>query len=180
MMPQIRPATADDVAALAHVHATAWQWAYRDQMPDEFLDGISVARQMEIWQTSLAAEQDRTLVADTSEGVVGFVSVGLMRTGPHESRATDAIADGPITAELYAIYLLEDWAGRGVGTSLMHAGEQAMRDLGASRAVLWVLASNSTTHRFYEARGWGADGETTTYEIGGEQLPVVRYSKHLQ
>ena len=61
----------------------------------------------------------------------------------------------------------------------MAAGEDAMRGLGADRAVLWVLESNTKTHRFYEVGGWLADGETSTYAIAEEALPVVRFSKEL-
>jgi GNAT superfamily N-acetyltransferase len=145
-------------------------------MPDDFLDAISAKERRKMWKTSLASTQVRTSVAVAGRELVGFVSVGLRRIGPHE-----APSDPPLstTGELYSIYLVEEWVGHGVGRALMQAGETAMRDLGASFAILWVLGSNTTSHRFYEACGWRRDGATTTYDIGGATLPVIRFGRDL-
>ena len=126
---------------------------------------------------TISDESQRTLVAELGGSIVGFVTVGRIRRGPHGVPG-DAAQTGT-RAELYAIYLLESHVGLGIGRALMRAGEGAMRDLGADHAVLWVLRSNTNTHRFYEACGWHADGEATTYRIGDEDLPVVRYAREL-
>ena len=38
----IREATPDDARAIAEVHVASWRWAYRGDLPAEFLDGLSV------------------------------------------------------------------------------------------------------------------------------------------
>ena len=38
----IRDATPSDSRAIAEVHVASWRWAYRDDLPAEFLDGQSV------------------------------------------------------------------------------------------------------------------------------------------
>jgi GNAT superfamily N-acetyltransferase len=173
----VRTAESVDAAQIARVHTAAWRWAYRGQMPDTFLDNLSAERRIGVWETSIKASDEAVLVAEIDSGLVGFVSVGLRRDAPHGEvvGATDAAE-----AELYAIYLLEAWTGCGLGRRLMTAGEEAMRALGAKRAFLWVLASNTATHRFYEAAGWHQDGNTATYDIGGEGLEVLRYTKDLE
>ena len=38
----VRDATVDDARAIAEVHVASWRWAYRGQLPDDLLDGLSV------------------------------------------------------------------------------------------------------------------------------------------
>ncbi|MGH3928665.1 MAG: hypothetical protein ACRDTF_01645 [Pseudonocardiaceae bacterium] len=45
----IRHGTADDVARLAEVHVASWQAAYPDQLPDEYLQGLSVTDRTRSW-----------------------------------------------------------------------------------------------------------------------------------
>ncbi len=37
----IRQAALDDMSAIAEAHVRSWQWAYRGQLSDNFLDGLS-------------------------------------------------------------------------------------------------------------------------------------------
>ena len=38
---QVRPAEAKDALQIAKVHVGTWQFAYRGQMPDSFLNSLS-------------------------------------------------------------------------------------------------------------------------------------------
>jgi GNAT superfamily N-acetyltransferase len=60
--------------------------------------------------------------------------------------------------ELYRLYVCESAWGTGVGEELHAAALDALRELGASSASLWCLAENARARRFYEGRGWRADG----------------------
>ena len=180
MNPVIRRATEADAAAIASVQVAAWQWAYRGQMPDAYLDGLSVADIEAQWRTaSIEVARYATHVAELGGNVVGFVSVGLPRVELHGDAPDPDLAADTSTAELYSIYLLQEYLGLGIGQALMRTGEQAMRDIGAGKAILWVLESNVATHRFYESCGWSPDGGTAIHELGGEQLAVVRFTKRL-
>ena len=97
---------------------------------------------------------------------VGFVAVGLSR---------DSGGDG----ELYAIYVLPEQWGTGVGRALIEAGEERLRELGHGHASLWVLEANPRARRFYEAAGWSTDGTTRPIEIFGILVPEIRYEKRL-
>lgn len=45
----VRPATHADVPAIAESHVSAWRVAFRGQVPDAFLDGLSVQRRVDAW-----------------------------------------------------------------------------------------------------------------------------------
>jgi ribosomal protein S18 acetylase RimI-like enzyme len=166
----IREAAPTDARAIADVHVASWRWAYRGQLSDDLLDGLSVEEREAMWRRGLERDDvPRTFVAERDGAVVGFVSVG-----PPED------AGAPVgTGELYAIYLLEDAAGLGVGRALFATGEQALRDAGYERAFLWVLASNERARRFYERAGWTWDGTTSEHRIDCANHAVVRYVRDL-
>ena len=135
-------------------------------MADSVLDGLSADEGVEGWRRGLA-RQDRWTWIAACDGV----SCGFAATGP----ATDAAA-GPGTAEVYAVYLEPERVGSGVGRELFETAVRNLRDVGFSRALLWVLDSNERARRFYEAAGWTADGAVKDEEWYGHVIREVRYS----
>jgi ribosomal protein S18 acetylase RimI-like enzyme len=166
---QIRPATLDDARALAEIHVRSWQWAYRGQLPDDYLDRMSdtLDRRVERRQADLAnlPPDERWWVAEQAGQVVGFAI-----TQP--SRDSDA---PPLTAEVALIYLLPEAAGKGVGRALFAHAVADLQERCYQWATLWVLESNVRARRFYEAAGWSADGASKTEEWPGVVLHEVRY-----
>jgi ribosomal protein S18 acetylase RimI-like enzyme len=163
----IRAAELKDALALAEVHVRVWQHAYRGQLPDEFLDQMSVERRAAQWQVWLQRPLAGTSVSVATEAdkIVGFCWVG-------RSRDSDA-GDG--TGELLAIYVLPRFQGRGVGKSLMLEGLLHLKLAGFHRVTLWVLDTNSAARSFYERCGWTADGSRKTEDLGSMKITEVRY-----
>ena len=165
----IRRATTADAAAIAGLHVAAWRWAYRGLLPDEYLDGMaaSIPRRAARWRERLSHPdpEERTWLVEREGGLAGFAG-----TGP----ARDGDAD-PGSAELYAIYLAEPEAGRGLGRELLAHALDDLRRRGYAAATLWVLAGNARARRFYEAFGWRPDGATKTEEGPGLVLEEIRY-----
>jgi GNAT superfamily N-acetyltransferase len=157
----IRPGTAEDAAAVAGVQIASWQEAYKHLFTEEQLAAISLPDRIEFWR------RFPPTVAEVEGEVVGFVTVGTAHDDPD--------ADG----ELYAIYVLPDHWGTGVGRALMESGEARLQELGHSRVILWVWEDNPRARRFYEAAGWTADGLAKDAEFWGMSGRVVRYAKTL-
>jgi ribosomal protein S18 acetylase RimI-like enzyme len=88
-------------------------------------------------------------------------------------RDEDAIVT---TGELYAIYVAPQAMNQGLGSALMMVGKEQLIAHGFTRATLWVLESNQRARRFYESKGWAADGVTRSAEVGGVTLPEIRYA----
>lgn len=70
-MPQttIRLAVPDDAAGIATVHVKTWQFAYKGQIPNSYLDSLSVEKRTETWRTQLETPKEgvHTLVAQVDE-----------------------------------------------------------------------------------------------------------------
>ena len=166
----IREATSDDARAIAEVHMASWRWAYRGDLPAEFLDGLTVDDREREWREWLAPEQGAgTLVALEGGVIVGFCSFGPSRDGDADER----------TAEVRTIYLREEVAGRGIGRDLFASANDRLHDLGYRRATLWVMASNERSRRFYERSGWSWDGTTSSHRFDCANVPIVRYATDL-
>lgn len=163
----IREATVSDAEGIAQIHVTSWQSAYRGQIPDTYLDSLSVEKRTALWKQILGEKQStgRVLVAEEEGQLTGFMSVGPS----HEKDTT------PEVGKLHAIYLAPSRMGQGIGTALMEAGLTALRDMGFAEAILWVLTSNEKARRFYEKHGWSADGHTLIDETEERALHESRY-----
>jgi RimJ/RimL family protein N-acetyltransferase len=173
MTTEIRPATLDDVAAIASIHVQSWQGAYRGMMPQEHLDQLDVVRRERRWTRALTStdpSESAPLVAIADEQAVGFASIGPTR---------DPDADPARTGEVRAIYLLPQAWGQGFGRRLMTAALAQLADLGYQAATLWVLKENARARRFYEAAGFTADGAEQTEDIAGSPIAEVRYRRDL-
>jgi hypothetical protein len=54
---QVRAAAHGDERGIAQVHVRTWQTAYKGQIPDEFLDGLSVQHRTEAWRQTIAESE---------------------------------------------------------------------------------------------------------------------------
>lgn len=77
---------------------------------------------------------------------------------------------------LNGLYVRPEAWGTGVAARLH---DRALAALGPGRARLWVLEENRRARRFYERRGWAADG--TTRPVPYPPFPVdVGYSLEIR
>ncbi len=164
----IRRAIPKDAPEIAALHIRSWQWTYRGQIPDAYLDGLprTIDHRTAQWQEALGngAREECEWVADREGILIGFASAGPGRDGLPAS-----------TGEVYAIYVDPDVAGTGVGWLLFTRTVEELRERGYDVATLWVLESNQRARRFYERAGWSADGATKVEQREGFVLREVRY-----
>jgi ribosomal protein S18 acetylase RimI-like enzyme len=140
--------------------------AYRGQLPDELLDELSVETDTVRFADHLGhlAPERRVWVAEEDGEVIGFAS-----TGP--SRDEDAIE----AAEVYAIYVLPDRCGHGIGRALLDHAMEDLRQRGYREVLLWTLTTNVPAQRFYERQGWRTDGTTKLDRLDRFALNETRY-----
>ncbi len=166
---RVRRAVESDAGQIVSIQVRGWQWAYRGQVPDSYLDGMDNEREKrEARRRERLAIQDgeeRTWVAERGERILGFAV-----TGP--SRDEDASA---AIAELFAIYVDPHTARQGIGNRLLAQAVDDLRRRGNQGATLWVLAGNDRARRFYEHNGWTADGVTKVESRWDFDLHEVRY-----
>jgi GNAT superfamily N-acetyltransferase len=167
----IRTAQVSDAAAIGLIHVRSWQTAYQGLMPQAYLNDLDPVRRAAHWASRLGDAPrpgHAVLVADVDGTVTGFASLGPSR---------DDDAHG--AAELYAIYLLPDCYGQGLGRDLMTASLQTAHRAGFTEATLWVLDTNERARRFYAAEGWTLDTMTRQDDSHGFPIDEVRYRRCL-
>jgi RimJ/RimL family protein N-acetyltransferase len=173
----IRDAAPDDADAIAQVHVSSWRWAYDGLLPASVLEGLSVDERATMWRQAVADPDPaaRVFVAedatdDAGRRLLGFASVGS---------TTDE--DAPAgTGELFAIYLVREIAGVGLGAELLGRAVEALRSAGLGRGTLWVLETNERARRFYERHGWAFDGTRSEHRFECGNRPIVRYARDLE
>jgi ribosomal protein S18 acetylase RimI-like enzyme len=162
-MESIRAAQLDDAAGIARVHVDSWRTTYKGIIPGEFLATLSYARQEQSWQQILNDPAQVTFVAvDEAGTIVGFVNGGPEREG-----------DPAYQGELYAIYVLQEAQGHGLGRRLVKELTRLLAERHFESMMLWVLASNPAC-RFYEALG-GQVIKQKQHQIGGASYDELAY-----
>jgi GNAT superfamily N-acetyltransferase len=158
----IRHAIPDDAATLGHIHVATWRTTYTGLMPQHILDGLSEETSTARWSARLADGLTTALVAEVAGQVVGFAHGAAERTGDYP----------PYDAEIYSLYILKEFQGRGLGRQLVVAlaRELAPRFNGL---LIWVIKGNPA-QRFYEALGGTLIAEKS-FELQGATLEERGY-----
>lgn len=141
--------TDSEIKEKAFVHWRSWHDAYRGIVDDSYLDKLTLEKCEEMayrWTENM-------IVAKDGDRVVGFAGYGASR---------DDDLDG--AGEVFAIYILPDYYGKGVGYRLMKEAVARLED--HRRIAVWVLKENERAIRFYERFGYRFDGREETVTLG--------------
>ncbi len=163
----IREATIADAESIAQVHVASWQTTYRGLIPDGYLEQLqqNIPSRIERWRQILTDVSPGTInyiAEDNVSGIVGFISGGPVRSKQER-----------YTAELYAIYLLENYQKRGIGRSLFVNAVEYFLQNDHTGLLVWVLKDNPA-EKFYAAMG-GQPALEKQEEIGGAMLTEIGY-----
>lgn len=148
------------------MHVNTWRVAYRDVVPDAYLDGLSYDESERLWQDVITAGVGSVFVAEDEGEIVGFAS------GSPRERFSRDLAE--YEGELKTVYVLPFHQGAGAGRELVGAVVQHFVERGVSSMLLWVFAENRSARRFYESLG-GVLVAENGFELGGTWLPEVAY-----
>lgn len=171
---QPRPARLSDAGAIGAVQVASWQTTYRGIVPQDYLDSMTVEDHAERWAHLLARPgileltfvvEERGRERDRErDRVVGFATGGPEREG-----------DRRFLGELYAIYLLQENQGQGLGRALVESVSAALLRRGLSSMLVWVLRENWGARHFYERLGAVYLREHELDFGAGFSLPEVSY-----
>lgn len=170
----LRPAGPGDGAAIAAVQRRAWRDGYRGLLSDAFLDDLDFGYLGAYWTgraTVRPTPRHRLLVAGPRGEVHGVVDAG-----PTRDDDAPIGPDGlPLTGEVRSLYVDPSAQGGGLGAVLLDAATDELVAQGSAEVVLWVVEGNTRARRFYERRGWAADGARKVTPVADETLVEVRY-----
>jgi len=141
----LREAVIDDASDIAAIHVRAWQQTYTGFVPQSYLDGLSIQERTERWRSNLQnrrSNHSHVVLAFDNKMPVGFIAYG---PGRDPGRGVDA--------EIYAVYVLQQFCGSGFGHALFDLARQHFRESGFDTAYLWVMDTNSAALEAY--RRWG-------------------------
>jgi GNAT superfamily N-acetyltransferase len=137
-----REATVEDAAAVANVHVKSWKESFIGIVPDSFMKKLTVEKRTKAFRERFSDPSYKMYVAELPTGeVVGFVDVGDPRQEV-----------GQYDAELYAIYLLRNFQGKGIGARLFRCVTEFLKSTG--KRSLYLMALEASPYRpFYEKMG---------------------------
>jgi len=163
---RVRPAELGDAHAVAAIHVAAWRAAYRDIVPDDYLNALSVESRELIWRQAIEKGLPEVWVAVDDTSMLGWVAFGQCRD-PDKSTSV---------GEVWAIYVAPAHWSRGVGRALWQAARTRFEERDFKEATLWVLRANARALRFYRAAGFFPDERTIRKtRVGGATLEEIRY-----
>jgi len=162
----IRESTEKDAEGIAKVHVTTWQSTYSDMADEEFLDNLKWEDRVEGWSDTLKNPKENVVnyVACSPEKVIGFLSGGKIRQ-----------PKGDYDAELYAIYMLPEYQGKGIGKMLMLKFVEWLVVNGFDSLLVWVAEENKYK-KFYSTIGGDLSPYTDQHKIGKTKHKIVAYT----
>ena len=148
--------TDEEIKGKAYVHWKSWHEAYTGIVSQEYLDKLTLEKCEKI----AFSWPDNIIVAKENGNVIGFVCYG------------DRGEEAPDVGEIFALYVLADYYGKGVGRKLMDIGLEQIKHF--SQVRLWVLKENRRAIRFYEKCGFQPDGtEMTSPNISATEIRMT-------
>lgn len=159
----IRKATYDDIKCMAKVNVESWRTTYKNIVPDTYLDTMSYKKREKSFQKALDDNQTIVYVAE-NEKVIGYIIGG-------KNRDKEEFPD--YDGELYALYILKEFHGKGVGKELVSKLFYELKEKGVQNVMVKVLKENSAK-LFYQRLG-AAYIDVTSFEISNSKLAEEVY-----
>jgi GNAT superfamily N-acetyltransferase len=160
--PILRPATPDDVSAIAGLFHRGWHDAHVGHVPE----GLTERRTAAAFHdrvTQRVAETDETTVAEVDGVIAGFIMI-----------AGD---------EAEQVYVDRDHRGTGLAATLLGEAERQIAAAGHDVAWLAVVRGNARARAFYAKQGWVDEGEIdySVTALGETYLsPCRRFTKQVR
>ena len=168
----VREADGRDAHRIAEIHVLSWKRAYAGIVPREELDSLSIDQREEFWNKVLVDPQGRVLASVLGDQMIGWTAFGPSR---------DKDCDQATVFELYAIYILPEYWGKGYGKKLYRAAEDRISQKLVQEIVVWVLEENGPACGFYKALGFRVElGKQKLVTFKAASLSEVRYRKLLK
>ena len=149
MKLEIRSMRPEDMDGKSYVHWKSWQETYRGLVDADYLSRLTLEKCQQITRRW----PDNLIVAELDSRIVGFAGYGPCRT-----------PDAANCGEVFAIYILKEAQGLGIGRKLMDAAMAHLTEY--DTIVIQVLKGNSQAFGFYEHYGFRYEGVESPIMIG--------------
>src|SRR5262249_23344706 len=159
---EIRPARANDAAAVADAHDEAWRTAYQGVIPGAELRRL-INRRGPAWWESAIRKGSRIAILQFGDKIAGYANYG-------RNRARSLYYDG----EIYELYLRPEFQGLGFGRRLFTAARRDLAQSALKSLIVWALSENESAVEFYRALGGKAVARSSE-KFGARVLDKVAF-----
>lgn len=142
MVVIIRGATLNDAKGLGLTQVEAMKVGFKGILTDVFLNSINADEQGMKYAERAQLPDHRVYVADVDGEVVGFFCIGPAK------RYGDQFE-----VELYALYVMPNMIGKGIGSALMDKVKDVCKSDNFSSLIVWCFAENKSANQCYERNG---------------------------
>jgi GNAT superfamily N-acetyltransferase len=139
----VRQAVAADAAAIAGICSTAYRNAYRELLPEGYINR-SVAE----------FYSEPRITADIAPAPPEWFGYQVVEEDGRVLGAAGGGLSGPAAGELSLVYLESAERGRGLGTLLLDRVTEQIRQAGGTEMWVSVFLGDSAGIGFYRARGF--------------------------
>lgn len=140
---QIRKVTKEDLESFVEVYTKSYKG----------LEEYAYTRRREIknyFKWLMARDGDGFIVAEIDDIAVGFVACDTNWISIFERRRV---------GEIHELFVLPEFRGRGIGSTLLKKAIEHSRRRGRNRAELWAGRTNYRARKFYQSHGFREAGE---------------------
>jgi GNAT superfamily N-acetyltransferase len=162
----IRPAELADANAIARLHTSSWQTAYRGILREDFLEGPLHENRRLLWHARLSDFDriDQFVLVDEQAGVIRGFACAFLDADPEWGCLLDNL------------HVVPELKGNGLGRQLMTAvAERVLQSDSFGRLHLWAYEQNLAARRFYERLGGIITEQRAEPALDGTQVNAVRY-----
>jgi ribosomal protein S18 acetylase RimI-like enzyme len=139
---RIREAQHPEHPEITDISIRIWKQAYRGLIEDEFLDNLSAEEWLKGRIQWFSEHDDFSIVAVYKEQIIGFSDFGISRHPKYGK------------GEIYAIYVLPEYQGYGVGKLLMREAIRQLQQKNMIPYIVITLENNIPAQKFYESIGF--------------------------
>lgn len=167
----IRDAVSEDAEAISSIRVAAWQAAYGNFMPADFLKSLDPAKNIDQLRTRLSNQSAEFFVkvCQRSNDVVAFSILGSPR---YESNSR--------TVELWALNVLPVAWGNGFGRLLTQNAIECARSADFKIIELWCIKGNTAAEAVYAKAGFKPTAlDRVSSELTGQPIHETNYALHL-
>ena len=160
---KLRNAEEKDIAKIGEVYCSCWKSAYKDMLPKEYLDSLTVKN-----CTPKSIDPVENLLLEDNGKIVGVTNFGKARKNGDKG-----------LAEIRTLYVLEEYCNMGLGEILFNSASLSLMQRGMREVYLWVIEENKNARNFYEKMRMHFSGETKAIDIAGREITLVKYEMRL-
>lgn len=141
----LRQASRNDDENIAKLSVTAWQESYSEIFPKAALTSLQ-------WQTRATGRKDffkdpkrDSIAIEINKNIIAYADYG-------PARLQDNTDIDNSYAEIYAIYVLDNFKRKGFGKLLYKSIEKALTENEYKKLIIWTLTKNYAAIYFYGNR----------------------------